>query len=181
MIYVLVSHGFEEIEAITTLDILRRAELDVQLVGVGSRVVTGAHGLTVQADLLDEEVEPGQVEMIVLPGGMPGTLHLEKSEFVQTIIDFCACNGRWIAAICAAPSILGHKGLLEGKQATCYPGFEDQLLGAQLSENPVVVDGKYITAKGPGVSVEFALTLVSCLCGEPKANAVRGALQCPRS
>ena len=127
MIYLFLANGFEEVEALTPLDYLRRCELPVKTVAVGNRLVTGSHKITVTADLLISEVRPEDAQMIILPGGMPGTLNLEQSAKVQEMIDYCAENGRWIAAICAAPSILGHKGLLHGKRATCYVGFEDQL------------------------------------------------------
>lgn len=182
MIYVFFAHGFEEIEAITTLDILRRAELSVTSVGIGSKTITGAHGLTVHCDMLDKQAGNAKgLEMIVLPGGMPGTLHLEKSPVVNAYIDHVLKHGLWLAAICAAPSILGHRNLLEGKRVTCFPGFEEQLgEGATYTGESVTVDGKLITAKGAGVAVPFALKLVECLCGKERSDALEASLQCAR-
>ncbi len=178
MIYVFLGQGFEEIEALTPVDLLRRAELPVQTVGIGKREITGSHGITVRCDLVDDDISPEGLDMIVLPGGMPGTLSLEKSEAVQTAVDGCVQNDKWIGAICAAPSILGHKGLLAGRRATCFPGYEEQLAGAVLSEEPVCVDGHIITAKGPGVSVEFGLKLVEVLTSRRRAQILKDSLQC---
>ena len=177
MTYVFFAHGFEEIEAITALDILRRAEVDVQSVGVGSKTITGAHGITVHCDILDKQATPKELEMIVLPGGMPGTLHLEKSPIVQGFIDFCAENDLYISAICAAPSILGHRGLLDGKTVTCFPGMESQLGDAKYTGGVLEQDGKIITGRGPGCATEFSLRLVQCLCGEERTAALRASLQ----
>lgn len=178
MIYVFFGQGFEEIEALTPVDLLRRAELPVQTVGIGKREITGAHGVTVRCDICDNEITPNGLEMIVLPGGMPGTLHLEKSEAVQTAIDYCVNNDKWIGAICAAPTILGHKGLLRGREATCFPGCEEQLIGAKLSSEPLCVDGHFITAKGPGMSMEFGLKLVEVMTDPRRMQALKGSLQC---
>ena len=134
MIYVFLADGFEEVEALTPVDLLRRSGKDVKLVGVAAKRVTGSHGINVECDITAGEIVlGGDLEMIVLPGGMPGTLNLEKSEVVQTAVDFCYDRNIPIGAICAAPSILGHKGLLQGREAIAYPGFEGQLTGAQIS------------------------------------------------
>lgn len=165
MVLVFLANGFEEIEALTPVDCLRRCEIDVKTVGVDNRVVTGSHGIKTVADLDDFEVTfNDSLEMIILPGGMPGTLNLEKSETVQSAVDYCAENGVPIAAICAAPSILGHKGLLSGKKATCYVGFEDQLAGAEvLTDVPCVTDGNIITACGMGAALEFSCEIIKKL------------------
>ena len=156
MIYVFLGHGFEDVEALAPVDMLRRAKLDVTTVGVTGKIVTGSHRIPVTADITAEELQIGaDMEMIVLQGGMPGTLNEEASETVQAAIDYCAKNDRWIGAICAAPSILGHKGLLQGKTATCYTGFEKDLLGAEICSDGVIQDGKYITARGAGVPVYY--------------------------
>ncbi len=171
MIYVFLANGFEEIEALAPIDLLRRSEKQVQIVGVGGKSITGAHGITVEADITTAEmVLGGDLEMIILPGGMPGTLNLERSEAVQTAVDFCDERGILIGAICAAPSILGHKGLLDGKEAIAYPGFETQMPGALLSEHSVCRSGHIITAQGAGVAVPFGLKLVEALCGEREAR-----------
>lgn len=178
MVYVFLANGFEEIEALTPLDCLRRCELEVLTVGVGGRVVTGSHGIKVVADIDDFEIKLDEsLDMIILPGGMPGTLNLEKSEIVQGAVDYCAQNGIPIAAICAAPSILGHKGLLEGKRATCYPGFEEQLYGAEVvTDAPCVRDGSIITACGMGAALEFSCEIISMLISPARAEVLLRAL-----
>lgn len=178
MIYVFLANGFEEIEALTPVDCLRRCELEVKTVGVGGRAVTGSHGITVFCDLIAEEVALNdRLEMIILPGGMPGTLNLEKSQYVKSAIEFCRDNKIPIAAICAAPSILGHMGLLKGKKATCFVGFEDQLLGADvLTDRPVVTDGDIITACGMGNALDFACAIVSKLISSKCAEMLLKAL-----
>lgn len=178
MIYVFLANGFEEIEALATVDVLRRGEFEVRTVGVGGKQVTGAHGITVEADILEKDVTTDPLEAVVLPGGMPGTLNLERSPIVQAAVRYAAENRLLVAAICAAPSILGHMGLLQGKQAICFPGFEDQLTGAVLSSQPVCVDGNIVTARGPGASIEFGLTLVAQLKGQKAAESIRMSMQC---
>ena len=156
---------------------LRRAKKEVQTVGVTGKVVTSSHGVPVTADLTQEELSlNGNVEMIVLPGGMPGTLNEEASEVVQNAIAFCAANDRYIGAICAAPSILGHLGLLQGKTAVCYTGFEKDLKGAAIGTDGVVTDGKIITARGAGVALEFGLALIAALDGQAASDAVRASI-----
>ncbi|MBE6662534.1 MAG: DJ-1/PfpI family protein [Ruminococcaceae bacterium] len=176
MIYLFLAEGFEEIEALTPVDVLRRAGLDVRTVGVGGKRVTGAHGITVDADMGEDGSLDTAAEMIILPGGMPGTLNLDASPVVQTAIDNAIKANAFIAAICAAPTILGKRGLLAGKEATCYPSMEDGLLGAILSDKKVVRDGKIITAAGMGVALPFALELVSVLCGEERAQKLKKAV-----
>ena len=181
MVYVFLANGFEEIEALTPVDVLRRAGVETVTVGVGGDHITGSHKITVRTDItVDKIVLDDKVEMIVLPGGMPGTLNLENDDYVQTAIDYCAQKGRYIAAICAAPSILGHKGLLNGKNAKCFPGFEKELEGAVISENYVVCDGNIITAQGAGVALKFALTLVEKLVSSQKAEEIAGSIQCEK-
>ena len=179
MIYVFLANGFEEVEALAPTDILRRAEHEVQLVGVGSKVITGSHGITVACDIEITQTDLNDLEMVVLPGGMPGTLNLEKNEIVQSFVAHAVKNNIWLGAICAAPSILGHAGLLEGRKATCFPGFEQELTGAEFTGASVEVDGKIITARGAGCAVDFGLALVEALEGKGKAGAMRKALQCP--
>lgn len=179
MIYVFLADGFEEIEALAPVDILRRAGLTVQTVGVGAKTVTGAHGISVEADRTDAQIcLDDALQAVLLPGGQPGTMHLEAAETVQRALDFAAQRGLLIAAICAAPSILGHKGLLNGKQAICFPSFEDALKGATLSDKPVCRDGNFITAKGMGVAVEFGLAVAAALTNEETAQKIRTSIQC---
>lgn len=178
MIAVFLAEGFEETEALTTVDILRRARLDVRMAGVGGLQVTGSHGITVVCDCLAQELSVDGVEMVVLPGGMPGALNLEQSADVQRHIDYAVENNLWLGAICAAPFILGHKGLLQGRTVTCFPGYEKDLKGAQVTGSPVERDGRIVTARGMGVTIDFALCLVDCLQGEQKAEDLGATLQC---
>ena len=179
MILVFLANGFEETEAIAPIDILRRNGQKVVTVGIGEEVITSSHGVTVATDTTEiDAVVSDEVDMIVLPGGMPGTLNLEKSRTVQDFIDYCAANGKYIGAICAAPSILGRKGLLKGKKATCFPGFEEFLDGAEFTGAPVEQDGNIITARGAGVALEFGLKLVEVLSGKPASDKIREAMRC---
>ncbi len=180
MIYVLLAEGFEETEAIAVLDVLRRAELPVRSVGIGGKTITGSHGITIQTDIRDCEMSSEDIEMLVLPGGQPGTQNLEKSPFVRGTIDYCISENKYIGAICAAPSILGHLGLLREKYAVCYPGYEEELYGAQIPPGEGVCrDGFILTAKGPGVAIDFALELVRMISDNDQTEELRGALQCP--
>jgi len=172
MIAVLLADGFEEIEALTPVDILRRVGLDVKTVGITSKVAVGSHGISVLCDLTPDEVKLDEVTTVIFPGGMPGSLNLDASEFSDRIIDAVKNNGGRIAAICAAPLVLGRRGLLDGRNATCYPGFENELLGANATGKSVVTDGNITTAKGMGVALEFSLELVSLLLGKEKADEI---------
>lgn len=178
MIYVFLAEGFEEIEALATVDVLRRAELPVQTVGVGGDWICGSHGMRIQTDIREEDVELAKAQVIVLPGGMPGTRNLEASADVQRALDYMTENDRCIAAICAAPSILGHRGQLNGKRATCFPGFEKDCAGAVMLDEPAVADGRIITGKGAGAAIDFALTIVEQLKGRSVSDALRAAMQC---
>ena len=179
MVYVFLADGFEEMEALAPVDILRRAGVEVCTVGVGSEIVSGSHTIAVKTDItVDKIVLDNNLDMIVLPGGMPGTLNLEANPDVLAAVDFCADNNRYIAAICAAPTIPGHKGLLKDRYAICFPGYEKDLVGAMISGRTVAVDGKYITAKGAGCSIKFGLKLVELLCSKTKANTLEANLQC---
>lgn len=179
MVYVFLAPGFEEMEALAPVDIMRRAGLSVQTVGIGGRTVTGAHGITVVADIAEEAFTPDDMEAVVLPGGMPGTKNLEASHTVSVALDRAVQENCIIAAICAAPSILGHRGLLQGKYVTCYPGFEEELQGATVTGDIVVVDGQIVTACGAGAAVDFGLQLVLLLHSAEKAILLREAMQCP--
>lgn len=175
MVYMFLAQGFEEVEALAPLDLLRRAGVEIKTVGVGSKTVVGAHSIPVVADMTDADFSDDKPEMVILPGGMPGTLNLDASEVVHRAIDAAVKNGAHLAAICAAPMILGKLGLLSGKEAICYPGFEEHLLGAKISEKTVVNDGKLTTAKGMGVAIEFGLTLVALLKGDDTAAQLRAS------
>ncbi|MBQ4290151.1 MAG: DJ-1/PfpI family protein [Clostridia bacterium] len=178
MIYLFLADVFEETEAITPLDLIRRAGGEIRTVGVPGTRVTGSHGITVEADLsLSDFQIDDSIEMLILPGGMPGTVNLDSAPKVHEAIRFAAERGLPIGAICAAPSILGRIGLLSGHAAVCYPGFEDQLIGAEISAKSVVVDENLITAKGMGVALEFGLCLVEVLFGEDEAKRIRESVQ----
>ena len=174
MVYMFIAAGFEEIEALCPLDLMRRAGLEVTTVGIGSREITGAHGITVKTDISDSEY-PTDVcpQMVFLPGGMPGTLNLSKSETVINAIRKSVDNGSYVAAICAAPSILGDMGVLSGKQAVCYPGFENRLTGASIPNLKVVLDGNILTAKGMGAALEMGLAIVEIFCGKQASDDLR--------
>ncbi len=176
MIYMFLAEGFEEVEALCPLDLLRRAGLPVVTVGVGGKLVRGSHGITVEADLPDTEYFDNAPDMVILPGGMPGTLNLGQSDVVRAAVETAAAREGYLAAICAAPSILGDMGYLAGKRAICYPGFEDRLRGATVSPKRVVRDGNIITAAGMGVALDFGLELVSVLVGKEKAEELRHAV-----
>ncbi|MBR6568173.1 MAG: DJ-1/PfpI family protein [Clostridia bacterium] len=179
MIYCFLADGFEEVEALAAVDMIRRAGLELKTVGVDNTLICGAHGIKVECDCTADEIRlDSDLSAVILPGGMPGTLNLEKSKAVQNAVDFASENGKLICAICAAPSILGHKGLLRGKEAIAYPGFEKDLDGAEISKKHVVRDGNIITAKGAGVAVDFGLEIVSYLSGADKADEIRKAIQC---
>ena len=179
MIYIFLADGFEETEAIAPIDMLRRAGVDVVTVGIKNDAVESSHGVPVLCDITDMQVElDDRLEMIILPGGMPGTLNIEANPVVQQSIDYCVEHNIPVGAICAAPSILGKKGLLDGREAICFPGFEKFLTGAKLSDKKVVTDGIFTTAAGAGVAIEFGLQLVEVLCGKEKSESVRKAIQC---
>ena len=167
MVYLFLADGFEEVEALCPLDLLRRAGADVKTVGITGKQVTGSHNITVTADILPEEIVlDRELEMIILPGGMPGTTNLDASGAVHEAIRFAAERGITIGAICAAPMIIGKLGYLSGRSAICYPGFEKYLIGANISAKSVVVDENFITAKGMGVAAQCGLALVIVLFGE---------------
>lgn len=179
MVYVFLADGFEITEALAPVDILRRCGVEVKTVGVGGKTITSSHNIPVVADITDAEVVKENLEAVILPGGMPGTLNLEKSSVVQEYIDYAVENDLYVCAICAAPSILGHKNLLAGKKATCFPGFEDDLYGAELTGDFAVADGKFITGKGAGAALEVGLLIAEKLCGQEISEKTRKSMQCP--
>ena len=169
-----LAEGFEEVEALLPLDILRRGGLDVRTVSVtGDRIVKGAHQVPVVADLLFEDLAADEVEMIVLPGGMPGAVNLDAHAGLDALVRSAAAAGQAMAAICAAPLVYGKRGLLNGKKATCYPGFESYLEGADCTGRMVETDGNFVTGKGPGAAAEFGFTLLQRLAGADKAAEVK--------
>ncbi|MCI7334556.1 MAG: DJ-1/PfpI family protein [Oscillospiraceae bacterium] len=179
MVYCFLADGFEETEAIAPVDMLRRAGVTVKTVGIGKSVITGSHGISVICDLTDSEMRlTDELDGVILPGGMPGTLNLDASQAVHSAVDFAVSHQKLVCAICAAPSILGRKGLLSGKKAIAFPGFEKELEGAIISKDPVVKDGVFITAKGAGVAVDFGLEIVAALVSRAKSDEIRSSIQC---
>lgn len=176
MIYMFLAEGFEEVEALAPLDLIRRAGLEIKTVGVGAKTVVGSHGIPVVADMTDADYSDIVPDMVILPGGMPGTKNLDASETVHKAIAAATKNGAYVCAICAAPMILGKLGLLVGKKATCFPGFEEYLAGAIVTNGKVAVDGNIITAKGMGAGIDFGLAIVAALKGENTANELAKAI-----
>ena len=175
-VIVFLAEGFEEIEAISIIDVLRRAEVSVTTVSISKeKEVKGAHNIPVVADKLFDELDFASYDMIVLPGGMPGAKNLQEHEGVIKQIEAFEKN-KQIGAICAAPMILGGMGLLKGKRATCYPGFEAELIEAKITDEAVTVDGNITTGKGPAFAMQFALQLVETLAGKATRNEVSDGL-----
>ena len=176
-VYIFLAEGYEEIETLTVVDLLRRAGIDIQMVSItGEKMVRGAHGINVEADVLYEEVNIKEADMLVLPGGMPGTKNLmAHGELVSHLKQFHE-EGKPVAAICAAPMILGENGILEGKKAVCYPGFESNLKGATVLKEEAVTDGNVITSRGLGTAIEFAGAIITYFEGEEKAKEIKDSV-----
>lgn len=175
---VFLASGFEEIEALTVVDLLRRVKIEVRTISItGEQYVAGAHQIIVKADEVFDQADFNTVDMLVLPGGMPGTKNLDAHAGLEQLLIKFQSEGKKIAAICAAPSVLGAKGILEGKAATCYPGFEGVLKGAIIKSEDVVVDGNLITSKGMGTAIDFSLELISLLVDEETASKTAAAIQ----
>jgi len=177
LVYILLADGFEEIEAVTPADILRRLEIDVKLIGVTSKHVLGAHGIEITADATLNRVKNIIPAAVVLPGGMPGAKNLDANADVRALIQKTNEAGGIIAAICAAPMVLGRMGLLKGKRAICYPGFEEHLEGAEISVASVVKDGRFITAIGPGAAADFGFEIGNALKDEVSTAFVKRGMQ----
>ena len=176
-IFVFLADGFEEIEAITPIDVLRRAGLNVQTVSVmEEQIVAGAHGIPVVADKMFADIHLDDAEMLLLPGGLPGATNLDAHQGLSDMIMAFASEGKALAAICAAPLVFGNRGLLQGKKATCYPGFEPELIGATITGENVVVDENIITGKGPGLVFDFGLRIVEQLLGLQVRREVQNGL-----
>ena len=176
MVYIFLANGFEDIEAIAPIDILRRAKVEVKLVGVGGKTIKSSRGITVEAEILPEDVDISKAKMIIFPGG-PGYSNLEAHPLVMSILHQAYKNGKYIAAICAAPSILGKRGLLSGKRGICFPGYEKYCSDMILADESVCIDGNIITAKGAGVALEFGFALVKVLCGEEVSEQLKKNMQ----
>lgn len=176
-VFLFLANGFEEIEAVATIDVMRRGGLNVTTVSVSeTKEVTGAHNVSVLADALFSETDFSKGDLLVLPGGMPGASNLNSHAGLKTLLTEYNAEGKQLAAICAAPLVLGGLGILKGKKATCYPSFEPQLIGAEISAEGVVVDGNITTGKGPAYAVDFGLSLVAQLQGEDKASEVASGM-----
>ena len=161
---IFMADGCEEIEALTVVDISRRAQMEITTISISDKKeVTSSHNVTFFADAIASEVNFDEYDAVVLPGGMPGTLNLGASEIVNEVVKKFAAEGKIVAAICAGPSVLGAAGVLEGRHATCHPGFEPKLTGAETCEDAVVVDGNIITSRGMGTGIDFSLALLDCL------------------
>ena len=172
-ICVFLADGFEEIEGLTVVDLLRRAGVEVTTVSItGESMIHGAHGIDVQADTLFEDMNYKGQDMLVLPGGMPGTLHLGGHKGLEALLREFYEEKKYLAAICAAPSVFGKYGFLNGRKATSYPGFEEALVGAEYQKEAVVVDEHMITSRGMGTAIPFALKLIEVLLGKEKADEV---------
>jgi 4-methyl-5(b-hydroxyethyl)-thiazole monophosphate biosynthesis len=178
MVNLFLADGFEEIEALTAVDVLKRAEIDIQTISIkkDDNYIIGRSGIKIKADnnLYTAEIEDG--DMIILPGGMPGTTNLETNREVQRLIKYYVDNKKWIAAICAAPSILGKANYLNGINAICYPGFEKFLEGANIVDKNVVVDGIFITSKGAGTAMDFAFKIVEVFYGKEKVKELKDSM-----
>ncbi len=174
---IFLAEGFEEIEALTVVDLLRRAEIQIDMVSItGNKQVTGAHGITVQADMLFEQADVANADALVLPGGMPGTRNLEAYEPLIAALKQANQEGKVIGAICAAPLVLGVNHLLDGKKASCYPGFEKELLGAKVSFDAVSKDGNIITSRGMGTAIAFASEIIATLLDEKTAQDIEKSI-----
>ena len=178
MVYVFLANGFEEIEALGFVDILRRAEIDVQTVSIyNTNEVRGSHNISVLADICIDAIDIKTIDAVVLPGGMPGTLNLQDSDSVNSILDYAVSSKKYVGAICAAPMVLGQLGYLKGRRATCYPGFEDKLIDATVTNEKVVSDDIFITSKGAGTMQDFAHCFVTLLKNKSTADKIISAMQ----
>lgn len=175
---IFMANGCEEIEGLAVVDLVRRTgEIEITTISISdSKQVEGAHKITFMADALASEVNFEELDGVILPGGMPGTLNLGADESVNTVIKKFAAEGKMVAAICAAPSVLGAAGILEGRHATCYPGFEDKLTGAEVLEDAVVIDGHIITSRGMGTAIDFGLAIIWYLLDDEKAEKVKNGI-----
>lgn len=178
MVYLFLADGFETIEALAPLDVLRRAKIEVQTVGVTGKVVYSSHQVPVTADLQLNEINTINLEGILLPGGGVGTENLKASPVLHQMIDYCVRNKLLVAAICAAPSILGDMGLLKDRRATAYPGFQEGI--GQVADDFVVKDGQFITARGAGVSIEFGFAIIEYLRNKALADEIKALIQCAK-
>lgn len=176
-VYLFLAYGFEEVEALTTVDLLRRGGIEAITVSVStSNIVTGAHKIPVTADIKIDEITLNEADAIVLPGGQPGVDNLMTCDIMKKIIQSAYESNKLICAICAAPMILGKMGLLEGRKATCYPSCTGALTGAEVSDDKVCVDGNIVTSQGVGTAIDFALEIIKILASEEISNQVKESI-----
>lgn len=168
--------GYEEIEALAVVDVLRRGNVEVSMVGVSGKTVVSARGISINMDTTLDEINHDEIDMMVLPGGVPGIINLEANERLISELKSFREKGKWLAAICAAPSILGSQGLLVGEKATCYPNYESKLIGCEHVDEKVVVSGKIVTGKGAGAALDFAIKILEVLQGKEIADQVRKSM-----
>ena len=178
MVYILLADGFETIEALAPYDMLKRAQIEVQLVCMNpiGLEVCSSHGIKVFADVFVNNVDLNKMDMLVIPGGMPGTKNIDSHENIDGIIEYAVKNNCYMAAICAGPSVLGKRGVLKGREAVCFPGFECFLEGANIQNKRVVTDGRIITAIGAGAAIDFGLELVRILLDKDTAEKIRSSI-----
>lgn len=177
MIYMFLADGFEEVEALAPLDILRRANAHILTVGVTGEYIKGAHNITVKADIALDDVECEKIDAVILPGGLGGTNNMDNCAEVKKLVQYAADNRKLVCAICAAPSILGKMGLLEGKEATCYPGFEDTFKGGKYLKQSVVKCENFITSDGMGSAYKFGFEITAALFGDDTAKKIKEQIQ----
>ena len=172
MVYMLLGTGFEETEAIAPLDLLRRANVDVMTVGLNGKIIYGSHKIGVEADIEIHEVDPTNLDMVILPGGLGGVASIRGCAAAMDLIRFAWENGKYTAAICAGPTVLADLGIVDGKNATCYPGCEDKMGSANMVCAAAVTDGKLITGASAGCAVPFGLALIAALKGQEEADRI---------
>lgn len=178
MVYILLGNGFEEVEALAPCDILRRGGVEVRTAGIGGNIVTGGHNISVTADIAVEDICHDDLEMIVLPGGLGGVKSIRESKPAMDAVQTAWKDGKYVAAICAAPTVLASLGITDGKKATCYPGMEGEMGMANMVSTPVTVDGKVICGQAAGAAMEFGFALLRALKGDETAQKVRSGMVC---
>lgn len=176
MVYIILGKGFEEAEALVPCDLLRRAGVDVRFAGIGGKQITGSRGITLCADCTVEETDLTAAEMLVLPGGLGGVASILESPAVLSAVRSVYESGRYVAAICAAPTVLARLGITDGKNATCYPGMEGEMGSAKMQDLPAVTDGRVITGRAAGAAFDFALALITALRGQEIAAQVAAGI-----
>lgn len=178
MVYILLGNGFEEIEAVAPLDILRRGGVEAKFAGVGGLIITGAHGIAVNCDVAAEDIDIDKADMLVVPGGLGGVESISGNETAMSKLKMAGENGVALAAICAGPTVLYRLGLLNGIKAVCYPGMEEEMPGVEFAQSAVCADGKVITGRGPGAALEFGFELLRYFKGDEAVAELRSSMVC---